>query len=51
MSKNKNIDEMSDKEKIDNNLCPNCATDDNPIELQRSGGCARCVQCGYSLCG
>jgi len=39
-------DEKSDQELIDQNLCPNCE-----VELERQGGCARCPQCGFSLCG
>jgi len=45
-NKDKNLDEMSEKEKIKANICPQCDG-----ELWHEGGCIRCPNCGFSLCG
>lgn len=40
-------EQMTDKEKIDNGICPQCGG-----KLIRQGGCTECMQgCGFSLCG
>lgn len=40
------INEMSDGEKIDNDICPQCGG-----RIFRQGGCASCPSCGWALCG
>jgi len=43
----KEIEEMSDKQKIDHDICPQCGG-----QLIHIGGCTECRnKCGFTLCG
>jgi len=45
MKKKKILEEMTDAEKIEAGICPNC-----DLKMWPQGGSMKCNECGFSLC-